>query len=71
MDGSVPDCDVCVVDKSHQLAHPKTTDHKAKLLFQLDFADLMGPLTPEALGGYTYITKISDEYTKCGRSLIC
>ena len=60
----MPDCDVCVVDKSHQLAHPKTTDHKAKLLFQLDFADLMGPLTPEALGGYTYITKISDEYTK-------
>ena len=24
----------------------------------------MGPLTPEALGGYKYITKISDEYTK-------
>ena len=60
----MPDCDVCTVGKSHQLAHPKTTDHKVKLPFQLVFADLMGPLTPEALGGYKYITNISDEYTK-------
>ena len=65
-DGPVPDCDVCAVGKSHQLAHPKTADHKVKLSFQLVFADLMGPLTPEALGGYKYITNISDEYTKCG-----
>ena len=63
-DGRVPDCDVCAVGNSHQLAHPKTADHKVKLPFQLVFADLMGPLTPEALGGYMYITKISDEYTK-------
>ena len=26
-DGPVPDCDVCAVGKSHQLAHPKTVDH--------------------------------------------
>ncbi|CAN0476461.1 unnamed protein product, partial [Laminaria digitata] len=63
-DGPVPDCDVCAVGKSHQLTHPETADHKFKLPFQLVFADLMGPLTPEALGGYKYITKISDEYTK-------
>ena len=60
----MPDCDVCTVGKSHQLAHPKTADHKAKLPFQLVFADLMGPLSPEALGGYQYITKILDEHTK-------
>ena len=24
----------------------------------------MGPITPEALGGYKYVSKISDEYTK-------
>ena len=60
----MPDCDVCAVGKSHQLAHRKTADHKVNLPFQLVFADLMGPLIPEALGGYEYITKISDEYTK-------
>ena len=27
-DGPVPDCDVCAVGKSRQLAHPKTADRK-------------------------------------------
>ena len=63
-DGPVPDCDVYAVRKSHQLAHPKTANNKVKLPFQLVLADLMGPLTPEALGGYKNITNISDEYTK-------
>lgn len=63
-DGPAPDCGVCTVGKYHQLAHPKTADHKVKFLFQLVFADLMGPLTPEALGGYKYVTKISDEHTR-------
>ena len=63
-DGPVTDCDVYAVRKSHQLAHPKTANNKVKLPFQLVLADLMGPLTPEALGGYKNITNISDEYTK-------
>ncbi|CAN0549652.1 unnamed protein product, partial [Laminaria digitata] len=63
-DEPVPAWGVCAVGKSHQLAHPKTADHKVKLPFQLVFADLVGPLTPEALGGYNYMTKISDEYAK-------
>ena len=50
--------------KSRQLAHPKTTDHKVKLPFQLVFADLTEPLNPEDLEGYKFITKITDEYTK-------
>ena len=56
-DGPVPDCDVSAVGKSHQLPHPKTADYKVKLSFQLVFAYLMGPLTPEALAGYTYTTR--------------
>ena len=52
---------MCAVGKSHQLAHPKTANHNVKLPCQLVFADL---ITPEPLGGYKYITKISDEYTK-------
>ena len=63
-DGPVPDCDVCAMGKSRQLVHPKTAEHKVKLPLQIVFADRMGPLTPEALGGYKYITKISDEHTK-------
>ena len=60
----MPDCDVCAVGKSHQLAHPKTADHKVRLSCLLVFADLMGPLTSEALGGYKQITKISNAHTK-------
>ena len=52
------------VGKGHELTHRKTADHKVKLRCQLVFADLMGPITPEALGGYKHITEISDEYTK-------
>lgn len=60
----VPDCDVCVVSKSHQLAHPKIADHKVKLPSWLIFADLMEPLTPEAPRGYKHVTKLPDEHTK-------
>ena len=56
-DGPVPDCDACVGVQGHQRPHPNTANHKVKLPFRLIFADLMGPLTPEALGGYKYITK--------------
>ena len=62
--GSVPDYDVCAVGKSHQLVHPETADHKVRLPSHLVLADLMGPLTPEALWGYKYVIKISDENTK-------
>ena len=60
----MPDFDVRAVGKSHQLVHPKAADHKAKLPFQLGFTDLMEPLTPETLGGFKYVSKTSDEYTK-------
>ena len=32
--------------------------------FKLVFFDLMGPITPEALEGYTYVSKISSEHPK-------
>ena len=62
-DEPVPDCNVCV-GESHQPSHSKTADHKVTLPLQLVVADLMGPLTPEALGGYKYLINISDEYAK-------
>ena len=63
-DGTVPDCDVCAVGKSRQQTHPKTADQHAQHPFQLIFTDLMGQFTPEALGGYKYVFKISDEHTR-------
>ena len=39
-------------------------NHKVNHPFQLVFLDLMGPMTPEALGGYKYVSKNSDEHTK-------
>ena len=63
-DGTVPDCDVCAVGKSRQQAHPKTADQPVQHPFQLVFTDLMGPFTPEALGAYKYVSKISDEHTR-------
>ena len=63
-DRTVPDCDVCAVGKSRQRAHLKTADQHIQRPFQLVFTDLMRQFTPEALGGYKYVSKISDEHTR-------
>ena len=62
--GAVSDCDICAVRKAQQLAHPKKVNHKNSWPFQLYHGDLMGPFTPVAMGGYKYVSKITDEYTK-------
>ena len=67
--GPVPGFGVCVVRKSRYLAFPEVADHNIKLPFQLVFADLMLPLTPEARGGYTYVSEIPDKRTPSGRRL--
>ena len=46
------------------LAHLKTANHTVSRPFQLCYGDLMGPFTPVAIGGYKYVSKIIDEYTK-------
>ena len=63
-DGTVPDCGVCAVGESRQRAHPKTANQHLQHLFQLVFKYLLGQFTPEALGGYKYVSKISDEHTR-------
>ncbi|CAM9927547.1 unnamed protein product, partial [Sphacelaria rigidula] len=62
--GAVLDCDICAVGRSHQLAHPKTANNKVQRAFQLFITDLMGPIMPEVLGGFKYVCKIFDEYTR-------
>ena len=38
--------------------------YNAKFPFQLVFTDLMGPIAPEALGGYHYASKFTDAGTR-------
>ena len=63
-DGTMPDSDVCAVGKSRQPAYSKTADQHVQHPFQLVFTDIMGQFTPEAFGGYKYVSKISDEHTR-------
>ena len=64
-DGTLADCDVCAVGKSHQLAHPKKAENAdIKAPFQLVYADLMGPFAPAAHGGYKYVSKITDHFSR-------
>ena len=63
-DGTMPDCDVYAVGKSRQRSHPKTADQHVQHPLQLVFTDLMRQFTPEALGGYKCVSKISDEHTR-------
>ena len=62
--GTIADCDVCAVGKGQQLAHPKKAQHIGITRpFQLCYGDLMGPFTPEAYGGFKYVSKITDKFT--------
>ena len=61
---AVSDCDVCPVGKAQQLSHPKTANHTINRPFQLCYGNLMGPFTPVAISEYTYVSKVTDEYTK-------
>ena len=62
-DGTVPDCDVCAVGKNRQRAHSKTADQHVQRPLRLVVTGLMGHFTRAALGGYNYVSKISDEHT--------
>ena len=64
-DGTIADCDVCAVENSQQLAHPKKAQHAGITRpFQLCYGHLMGPFTPEAYGGFKYVSKITDQFTR-------
>ena len=63
--GDIQACDVCAVGKSKQQAHPKQATYDVQHAFQLVTVDLKGPIKPAALGGYSYVTKFVDQYTKC------
>ena len=62
--GTVSGCGICALGKSQQKAHPKTIKHKTEGPMELVYTDLMGSITPAAKGGYTYISKFTDDFSR-------
>ena len=62
--GTVSGCDICAWSKSRQQAHPKKSTRTTARPMQLIYTDLMGPFTPPAKGGYRYVSKFTDDYTR-------
>ena len=65
VDGSIDHCNVCIVGKkspagSHQ--EGQTRRHHGALSTAL--YTQMGPFKPEARGGYEYVSRITDQFTK-------
>ena len=59
--GDIQAWNVCAVGNSNQQAHPKKqATYNVQHAFQLVTIDLMGPIKPAALGGYSYVTKFVD-----------
>ena len=56
--GDFPTC------KCAQQTHPKRASYDVSRPFQLVTTDLMGPLSPPALGGSRYVSKFLDQLTK-------
>ena len=64
-DGTIADRDVCTVRKDQQLAHPKKAEYDGiNRSFQLCYGDLMRPFTPEAYGGFKYVSKITGQFPR-------
>ena len=64
-DGFIVDCDIRTVEASHQLAHRKNAQCVIiNFSFQLVCGDLMGTFKPAARGGYGFVGKITDQFTK-------
>ena len=62
--GTVSDCDICALSKSKQQAHPKKSTRATTRPMHLIYTDLMGPFTPPAKGGYRYVSKFTDDYSR-------
>ncbi|CAM9874569.1 unnamed protein product, partial [Sphacelaria rigidula] len=63
-DGTLPPCDVCALSKSKRHPYPRTADYKVNTPFKLVLGDFTGPIVPAAMGGYSYVSKITDQHAK-------
>ena len=62
--GTISGCDIYSVTKSKQQAHQKKSTQKTTRPMQLVYTDLMGPFTPAAKGGYRFVSKFTDDYSR-------
>ena len=62
--GDLQACNVCADGKSKQQVHPNQATYDVQHAFHLVTVDLMGPIKPAALGGYSYVTKFVDQHTQ-------
>ena len=60
-----PSCEACAIGKSIQQPHPSKSNLGVTLSFQLVYTDLMGPISPPAMGGFKHVSTDTDECTKC------
>lgn len=61
---SMSPCDICAISKSRQLAHPKKTTRKTTAPMQLVYTDNMGQISPPAKGGFRYVSKFTDDFSR-------
>ena len=62
--GELQSCDVCALGKSSQKPHPKHARNDVTQPFQLVTIDVLGELRPVALGGFKFVSKIINQFTK-------
>ena len=62
--GDIQACDVCAVGKCEQQPHPKKATYDLQRAFPLVSVDITGAISPQALGGYDFVTKFVDQHTK-------
>ena len=62
--GAMSPCDICAMGKSQQKAHPKKTEHDISGPMELVYTDLMGPIKPAAIGGFLYVSKFTDHFSR-------
>lgn len=62
--GAVSGCDICPSSTSRQKANPEENLHTTTGSMELVGTDLMGPITPAARGGYKYVARFTDDYSR-------
>ncbi|CAM9898559.1 unnamed protein product [Sphacelaria rigidula] len=55
---------MCALSKRKQQAHPETAVYKVSRQYELIIGDMMAPITPEAIEGFKYMSKLTDFLTR-------
>lgn len=56
--------DICAISISAQKKHPRRAEHRATMPQERVCTDLLGPVYPVAKGGFRYVSKFTDEFTR-------